>query len=125
MDILKIEPTKYTPEIVLDPKGFITIKGKSYPENTFEFYQPVLEWLKNYFMLPDSNKLEVNLEIVYFNSSTSKLFFDFFDMLEEAHDNDKDITINWICDSENESAVEAGEDFAEDFETLVINIVEK
>jgi len=33
--------------------------------------------------------------------------------------------INWIYDEENESALEAGEDFMEDFEDLTINLVEK
>ena len=124
MNNLKLEATKYTPEIILDVNGTISITGKSYPENTFEFYVPMMEWLEHYFKDSPAEKTVVNLEIVYFNSSSSKLFFDFFDLLEENSD-ENDIEINWIYDEENESAEEAGEDFIEDFEELKIKLVTK
>jgi hypothetical protein len=125
MDNLIIDSTKYTPEINLDAQaGTISMVGKSYPENTFEFYQPVMDWMNEYFNGNAKEKTVVNMEIIYFNSSSSKLFFDFFDVLDEAK-NEHDIEINWIYDEENESALEAGEDFVDDFEDLSINLVEK
>jgi len=124
MQNLKVEATKYTPEIHLDTSGFITIVGKSYPENTFEFYTPMMQWLEDYFDGHSAKRTIVNMEIIYFNSSSSKLFFDFFDLLEENFD-DNIIDINWIYDEENESAEEAGEDFIEDFESLNIKLVTK
>lgn len=126
MENLIIEETKYTPSIKLDAsKGVFELIGKSYPENTFEFYKPMMEWVETYFDGNECEKTVVNLEIIYFNSSSSKLFFDFFDLLEEAHNNGKKIEINWIYDEDNESAQEAGEDFKEDFEELNFNLVEK
>jgi hypothetical protein len=124
MNLLKLEATQYTPEITLDPAGTITMIGKSYPENTFEFYTPVMSWLEDYFEGVAAEKTVVNMEIIYFNSSSSKLFFDFFDLLDEARE-ENTIEINWIYDSENESAMEAGEDFVEDFEDLNIKLVTK
>lgn len=125
MENLKIEASKYTPEIILDKdSGTISIIGKSYPENTFEFYEPVIQWIENYFKSTTNKKTILNLEIIYFNSSSSKLFFDLFDLVEEQKDN-FDIEINWIYDEENESALEAGEDFKEDFEELNFNLVSK
>ena len=124
MENLKLEATKYTPEITLDPNGTIAMVGKSYPENTFEFYAPVMEWLEKYFETSAADTTTVNMEIIYFNSSSSKLFFDFFDLLEE-NSSDNKIEINWIYDEENESAEEAGEDFIEDFEDLNIKLVTK
>jgi len=125
MDNLTIEETKYTPKIELDATtGVISMVGKSYPENTFEFYEPVMKWIEEYFDSSAKEETAVNLEIIYFNSSSSKLFFDLFDLLEE-NKNDHKITVNWIYDGENESALEAGEDFQEDFEELTINLVEK
>ena len=124
MENLNIEETKYTPTISLDVNGTISLVGKSYPENTFEFYAPMMDWLREYFETSPADVTTVNLEITYFNSSSSKLFFDFFDLLEENSD-DNDITINWIFDEDNESAEEAGEDFIEDFEDLDINLISK
>lgn len=124
MENLKLEATKYTPEILLESSGVISMVGKSYPENTFEFYAPVMEWVEAYFDGNAADKTVVNMEILYFNSSSSKLFFDFFDLLEEASANHT-IEINWIYDEENESALEAGQDFIDDFEALKINLVSK
>jgi len=125
MENLSIQETKYTPQIELNKDtGIISMEGKSYPENTFEFYEPVMKWLEVYFDGNAQEKTTVNLEIIYFNSSSSKLFFDLFDLLEEASE-EHSIQINWIYDEENESALEAGEDFKEDFETLTINLLTK
>jgi len=124
MENLNIAETKYTPEITLDINGTITMVGKSYPENTFEFYAPMMIWVKEYFEATITDTTTINLEITYFNSSSSKLFFDFFDLIED-NNNDHAIKINWIYDEENESAEEAGEDFIEDFENLNIELVTK
>ena len=124
MENLNIEETKYTPKITLDINGIISLVGKSYPENTFEFYEPMMSWIKEYFETSAKELTTVNMEITYFNSSSSKLFFDFFDLLEENSD-EYTIKINWIFDEENESAEEAGEDFIEDFEELDIQLVTK
>jgi len=124
MEKLRIEETKYTPKIELDPAGTISMVGKSYPENTFEFYEPMMEWVREYFETSAAEVTTVNLEITYFNSSSSKLFFDFFDLLEENNE-EHTIKINWIYDEENESAEESGEDFIEDFEDLDIQLVVK
>ena len=124
MENIKLEATKYTPEISLDLNGTISLVGKSYPENTFEFYTPMMNWLEEYFETAPAELTTVNMEIIYFNSSSSKLFFDFFDLLEENSEKCK-IEINWIFDEENESAEEAGEDFIEDFESLNIKLVTK
>jgi hypothetical protein len=122
MENLEIAETKYTPAISMKGNGDISIIGKSYPENTFEFYEPIMKWIESYFK-EGFKRLEVNMEITYFNSSSSKLFFDLFDLIEE--NNNNDIVINWIYDNENESALEAGEDFKDDFEGLNINLVSK
>jgi len=126
MSNLIIEETKYTPYISFNGNdGNFDIRGKSYPENTFEFYKPMMEWVENYFEQDHAHKISVNFEIIYFNSSSSKLFFDFFDLLEELYKAGKNIEINWIYDEENESALEAGEDFQDDFDDLKINLLKK
>jgi len=83
-----------------------------------------MKWIEEYLKCCAKDEITVNMEIVYFNSSSSKLFFDLFDLLDEVKDKYK-ITINWIYDEENESAEEAGEDFIEDFEDLDIKLVKK
>lgn len=126
MNKLIIKETKYTPLINFDINSrVLEIKGKSYPENTFEFYKPILNWTKKYFNYHSKDKTIINFEIIYFNSSSSKLFFDFFDIIEEAQKKEYNIEINWIYDEENEVALEAGEDFKEDFSNLNFNLMKK
>lgn len=121
MENLIIKETKCTPRVNLNINGEISIKGKSYPENSFEFYAPIIDWIKNYFS-NDNKKFICDFEIIYFNSSSSKLFFDLFDLMNKY--NNQELIINWIYDEENESALESGEDFIEDFPELKINLVE-
>jgi hypothetical protein len=126
MEKFYLQATKFTPEITLDPeKRAIELTGKSYPENTFDFYEPMINWLENYFDTSSKEKTTVNLEIIYFNSSSSKLFFDFFDILEDAVNSGHTIEVNWIYDEENENAEEAGEDYQDDFQSLNFNLVMK
>jgi hypothetical protein len=125
IESLFIEQTKYTPLIALDvDKQHFRIIGKSYPENTFVFYSETMAWLERYFSRALDGKTVIDFEIIYFNSSSSKLFFDLLDLLEEASKKHQ-LEINWIYDEENETALEAGEDFKEDFDSLVFNLVEK
>ena len=119
MNDLSLDATRRTPKISLSTTGVMSITGKSYPENTFEFYASVMEWLENYFESTPAQTTTFNLELTYFNSGSSKLFFNFFDLLDE-NSKKNVIIVNWIYDEDNESAEEAGEDFQEDFNELNI-----
>jgi hypothetical protein len=125
MENLNIEATGYTPSINADfENGTLEIKGKSYPENTYEFYEPFITNLEAFFADKNNKKLTVNLEIIYFNSSSSKLFFDMLDILEE-NNSTCNIEVNWIYDIEDESSLEVGEEFQDSFENLKLNLVVK
>ena len=126
MDNLLIEATKYTPEISFSAEtNVLELKGETYPENTAEFYAPVFKWLEEYLQQLGDQAVSVNMEIIYFNSSSSKVLMDLFDRFEDAVKEGKNITINWIYDKEDESALEYGEEFQEDLEVLKLNLVEK
>jgi hypothetical protein len=121
---LRMEKTQSTPYINFSQvTNRLTIKGESFPENAAKFYAPVLEWLKAYLTDLDAQQVTMEFEIVYFNSSTSKIFMTIFDLLEEAVHNRKKISVNWKCDKENETAIEFGEEFKEDLTDLPFHIV--
>ena len=126
MKNLNITSTKYTPEINFDAdSNILEIKGETYPENTAEFYAPVFTWLDEYIDQLKDDEVTLNLEITYFNSSSSKVLMDLFDRFEDAHRNGKNITLNWIYDKDNESVLEYGEEFQEDLENLTLNLIAK
>ncbi|MDM8569380.1 DUF1987 domain-containing protein [Thiotrichales bacterium HSG1] len=127
MDSWKTVATKYTPEIYFDANtNILGLKGESYPENITEFSSPLFSWLENYLGNLGKKNFTINIELIYFNSSSSKMLLDLFDLLEEeVNDNNKNIVVNWIYDAENDAAQEYGEEFQEDLEVLTFNLVRK
>lgn len=125
MNNLLIEKTQSTPYINFDSSECkLTISGESFPENAAKFYSPVLEWLKEYIDMIDSSiEVTMEYEIIYFNSSTSKIFMTIFDLLDRAVENGKKICVNWRCDEKNETAIECGEEFKEDLDVLPFNVI--
>ena len=126
MDYLKIEATKHTPEInYTSEKNTLEIKGMSFPADAAEFYTPFFDWVENYLESMADRKFTINVELSYLNSSSSKIIWDFFDILEQGVDNGKNISVNWFYDEDDDDKLEMGEEFKEDFESLPFNLVKK
>ncbi|MBI5248525.1 MAG: DUF1987 domain-containing protein [Desulfomonile tiedjei] len=125
MENLVLEATKSSPSIFFDAeKGVLEIKGKSYPENAAKFFSPVLDWLKEYLASAETGNTVVNMEIIYLNSSSSKAFLNLFDVLESAAKNGQQVVVNWRYHEENETALECGEEFREELQSVIFNLVE-
>jgi len=101
--------TSKTPTISFDiTKGEFEISGRSIPENSIEFYNPLLEWLDQYVKKASSEtKLVIRLE--YFNTSSSKCLVEIFRKLEKIRN--KKVQIEWYFEEEDEDMQESGEDF--------------
>ena len=126
MENLKIEATKSSPEINFNSEtNILAITGESYPENTTQFYEKVFAWLDKYMESIEDEEVVVNIELIYFNSSSSKVLMDLFDNLDELSEEGKKIVVNWIYDEDNDASLEYGEEFEEDIESLTFNLVEK
>ncbi|MFN2268697.1 MAG: DUF1987 domain-containing protein [Desulfonatronovibrio sp.] len=125
MEAFVREKTKSTPWINLDPDNHrFKISGESYPENSANFYSPMLQWLETYLNQLENESLEINIELIYFNSSSSKVFMNFFDMLEDAAQRGVSVTVNWMYHEDNDTALECGEEFQEDLENMKFNLME-
>ena len=82
MEKITIEESSKTPFIAMDPdKGVIEIKGRSIPENSIEFYKPLIEWLNEYSE-SQMKSTQVKIKLEYFNTSSSKCILDIFKRLE-------------------------------------------
>jgi hypothetical protein len=111
MEPLVIEGTPKTPSVKFDAQdGVIEIKGRSIPENSIEFYKPLVEWLEKYGSVPAA-QTKVNVQLEYFNTSSSKCILDVFKKLESIFKAKKDIVINWYYEEDDEDMLEAGEDY--------------
>lgn len=124
MQNLIIEADKSTPHILFDANAHkLCIDGESYPENTASFYEPVFSWLNQYLSENQQQNIVLDIELLYFNSSSSKVLSDIFDLLLENNDKQASITINWRYHEENDMSLEYGEEFQEDFEDFSFNLI--
>lgn len=90
--------------------GILEIKGRSIPENSIEFYKPLIEWIEKYGASPQP-KTVVNIQLEYFNTSSSKCILDVFKRLEAIVNSGHDVLINWHYEEDDEDMLEAGEDY--------------
>ncbi|MBT6980453.1 MAG: DUF1987 domain-containing protein [Flavobacteriales bacterium] len=110
MDPINIEGTPKTPTVNFSSdSGVLEIKGRSIPENAVEFYKPLIDWIGSYGDSAQSNT-EVNIQLEYFNTSSSKCILDVFKKLESVNGK-TNITINWHYEEDDEDMLEAGEDY--------------
>lgn len=111
MESLLIEGTAKTPTVRFDAhQGLIEIKGRSIPENSIDFYRPLVDWLDRYAQSP-KQQTKVNIQLEYFNTSSSKCILDVFKKLEAIHKSNNEIVINWYYEEDDEDMLEAGEDY--------------
>jgi hypothetical protein len=90
--------------------GVLEIKGRSIPENSIEFYKPLMESLDKY-SLSAKPATAVSIGLEYFNTSSSKCILDVFKKLENIQKAGSAVTINWNYEEDDEDMLEAGEDY--------------
>jgi hypothetical protein len=109
MEIINLEGAEDTPKIILDKTNKIfEISGRSLPEDSAEFYQPVLEWLAEYAKDPLPETI-FDFRLEYFNTASSKLILDVLTALEDINN----AIVHWYFYEDDEDMEEAGEEFAE------------
>jgi len=111
MEPLNIEGSPKTPTIKFDPAtGSLLIKGRSIPENSIEFYKPLVDSLEAYASSP-IGETKVDIQLEYFNTSSSKCILDVFKKLEAINAGASSVVINWHYEEDDEDMLEAGEDY--------------
>ena len=109
MEKYYLEATKMPPEVVLDPQNKVfSISGSSRPENPMQFYKPIFDWITEY--IENSNdRFTFEVKMSYFNTSTSKVLLDLFELFERLAE-EKDIHVIWYHESDDDEMQEAGEE---------------
>ncbi|MGC9373604.1 MAG: DUF1987 domain-containing protein [Bacteroidales bacterium] len=109
---LKSSPdTPYFPEVNFDADtGVCEISGESYMEETYKFYLPLVNWIKNYIK-NTNNKIELVIKLIYLNTSSTKCILDMLDVLKEYQDKGGDVKVIWYYDIEDPDMVDEVEDF--------------
>ncbi|MFC2111731.1 DUF1987 domain-containing protein [Bacteroidota bacterium] len=111
MEAISRQGTPKTPSIEFDPvQGLLEIKGRSNPENTMDFYRPLVAWLDEYIQNPAEQTI-VNVHLEHFNTSSSKSILELFKALDPLHKEGKEIVVNWFYEDDDEDILEAGENY--------------
>jgi hypothetical protein len=114
MNDIDFTQTSSTPLVRTDMRdGRLAMAGDSYPENPFEFFQPIIDWVDAYLNEGD-RPLAFDLELVYLNTSSIRAMMDIFDRLEEAYRGGRAVSVHWCYDPDNERVGELAEEFKED-----------
>ena len=118
-----IAATDREPEVALHfSKRYISLKGEAYPEDAAAFWGPIINALKNYLTLDAQAGLTLDIELLYFNSSSAKALMNILNALDEAAQQGGDFCINWYCQEEDETIQEFGEEFSESLQYATFKI---
>ena len=111
MEIFRTGGTSKTPKVLFDAEsGDFKIEGRSIPENSIEFYKPLMDWMDEYATKPNNNTT-VFIKLEYFNTSSSKCILDIFKKMERIKINGFEVSIVWHYEQDDEDMFEAGEDY--------------
>lgn len=89
--------------------GKVQIIGRSLPEDAKDFYLPFRDWLLELFT-SDVPGINVDLELEYFNTATSKIIVDILLKLDKLKASKK-IVVTWTYDEDDIEMEETGRDF--------------
>ena len=112
-----LSPTKNTPEVILEPKGIIKLKGRLIPENAENFFIPIEDWINEYFKNP-ANITTVEICLEYINSAGTTYLLDIIHKITHIHlrKNTKKFIIYWYYNDEDEDMLEKGIFFSSDLD---------
>jgi len=123
IDLGTSNKTPYFPEVHFNAStGECTLAGESYMEETYKFYIPLMEWLKEY-IIQVQGPITLQIKLIYLNTSTSKCLLDIFEILKNYRDAGGQVTVTWSYLSDDPDMVEEVEDF-ETESGLAIELIE-
>ena len=112
MQVLNYEGSLNSPAVNFDADdGLLKIKGSSLQENSDDFYQPLISWVREYTQNPVA-ETAVHVELMHFNASTSKCLLTLFKTLEfiQRYGEDR-VTIHWYYQPDDLHILNAGQDY--------------
>ncbi len=111
MKRLELATTVNTPHIILDAeKKIFLIEGKSYPEDSKQFFQSTLDWLNEYRKQKPVSFI-LNCNIFYLSSSSMISFKQILLILVAYQANGTKVEILWNYDEEDDDIKKTGEDY--------------
>lgn len=112
MEKLVITSTVKTPLVDFNAQtGVMLIQGRSIPQDSETFWEPILKWFYAYAVQPAEQTTFI-FDLEYFNISSSKRILFLLYKMAEMHDHNFDISVEWRCEDSDLDMREIGNDYA-------------
>ena len=121
MEELHISPTEKTPDIILDPKGVIKIKGRAIDESRTAYPEQIMEWLGHYLLKP-ADSTEVVIALEYLNSFNTLILSNILKKVAEVKQKSKMLFIKWYIEEDDEDLMDRAEYISSTF-NLPVEII--
>lgn len=108
MESLSIIGTNSSPEVIFSTDGKLSLAGRSLPEDVELFFAPLEKWM----MTLEADRVLFDINLEYFNSSSSKKILDLLKILD-ANTKVKTIEIVWHYEEGDDDCLESGQIFEE------------
>lgn len=107
MDVFDVKATPRTPSVRLDrAQGVLEIRGVSLPDNTPEFFNPLMCKIDEYIS-SSLRHIKVYLHLEYLNTSSSKMLLDIFKKLSALDS----VEFHWFYNADDEEMLEYGRNY--------------
>lgn len=113
---LYIKGTSKTPEINFS-SGVLEISGRSIPEDSVTFYEPILKWTNTYLKSPQK-LTRISLHLEYINSGSNRFIYQLLKQFADAHEAGNNVVIHWYFDEDDDTIKTLGEDFKAMFKDI-------
>ncbi len=113
MKRLEIKETSNTPHILFDiESGTFVIDGKSFPEDSKEFYRPLIEWVDELISHKEKiSKLNLQFNLFYLSSSSIISVKQLLMKLVELQNAGVSVLVTWKHDDDDDDIKKTGEDY--------------
>jgi hypothetical protein len=108
MDNVHILPTNKTPEILLNPAGFIKIKGRAIDESRTGAPEQMMNWLDAYLLNP-AESTEIIIALEFLNSYNTIILTSTLKKISQVTQKSKKLHIKWYYEEDDVDIFERGE----------------
>ncbi len=113
MQKLIIKKTEETPAIILNPqKETFQFVATSWPENAKDFYQPVYNWIDEYFKNSPLSTTVFQFRLDYINTASSKQIAKILSLIRQ-YSTENDVKVQWFFEKEDFDMSKEGKRFAQ------------
>jgi hypothetical protein len=111
MTKIDIPATDESPKVIFDTdRGILEIVGKSLPEDTKGFYDPIINVVQKYVNKPKPHTV-INLNLNYLNSSSTKKILELVTHFETIEKRGFSVELNWFYEENDDDMLEEGQEF--------------